>query len=177
MRCIVRFVCLGSARGLGRRAVTALEFALLAPVMLTVMFAIFGIGLTAMFQVTLDNAVRSAARDIQIAAPAASSATSFVASVCDTFAILAKGCTTTLTYSVQAATQKAGFASIKPATIQANGTYKNAFFPTTPYGSDVNVVVQAAYVLPFTLPFIGSVFTNTGTNAIVAAASVRAEPF
>ena len=161
-----------------RRAVAALEFALVGPVYLLFLFAAFGVGLVGFYQLALDDAVRDASRQIQIDAPAATSAASFVSAVCLTFGSLASDCTTKLTYNIQASTATAGFAGLTPATLPSSGKFSNTFFTTsTPYAGGVNVLVQVAYPLPFTLPYIGSLVTTTGTNSVVSTATVRVEPY
>ena len=161
-----------------RRAVAALEFAIVGPVFLLFLFAAFGVGLVGFYQLALDDAVRDAARQVQIDAPAATSKSNFVSAVCQTFGYLASDCATNLTYSVQASTAAAGFAGLTPATLPSSGKFSNAFFATgSPYGPGVNVLVQVSYPLPFTLPYIGSLVTTTGTNSVVSTATVRVEPY
>ena len=161
-----------------RRAVAALEFALVGPVFLLFLFAAFGVGLVGFYQLALDDAVRDAARQVQIDAPAATSKSNFVNAVCQTFGYLASDCATKLTYNVQASTAAAGFAGLSPATLPSSGNFGTHFFDSgTPYASGVNVLVQVAYPLPFTLPYIGLLVTTTGTNSVVSTATVRVEPY
>ena len=159
-----------------RRAVAALEYAIIGPVFLLFLFSAFGVGLIGFYQLALDDAVRDAARQVQIDAPAASSADNFVSAVCQNFGYLASDCTTSLTYNVQASTTT-GFAGLSPAPLSSSGTFSKVFFSGTAYDAGVNVLVQVSYSLPFTLPYIGALITGTGTNSVVSTATVRVEPF
>ncbi len=161
-----------------RHGVTAVEFALVCPVFLLMLFAIFSVGITGLIQLALDDAVRDAARQLQIDTPASTSASGLVAAVCSEFSLVSPTCTKTLTYNVQAATQTAGFASITPAKLSASGALANTFFTSgTAFAPSVDVLVQIAYPLPFTFPFIGALATMTGTNSVLATATVRVEPY
>ena len=166
-----------------RRAVAALEFAIVGPVYLTFLFTAFGVGLVGFYQLALDDAVRDAARQIQIDAPAATSAANFVSAVCQTFGALASDCTTNLTYSVQTSAPAtgaayAGFAGLTPVALPSSGPSSGQFTPAfTPAAPNVVVLVQVAYPLPFLLPYIGALVTTTGTNSVVSTATVRVEPY
>ena len=160
-----------------RRGVTALEFALVCPVFLLLLFAIFVQGITGLIQLALDDAVRDAARQVQMDTPASASASGFLAAVCAEFGAVSPNCGTTLTYSVQAAPQSAGFASLAPATLNAAGALNNHFFVGTGFAANEDVLVQVAYPLPFSIPLVGTFATLTGTNSVLATASVRVEPF
>ena len=161
-----------------QRAVTALEFAIVGPVFLLFLFAIFGVGLAGFYQLALDDAVRETGRQVQIDGPAAASKSNFVNAVCQTFGYLASDCMTSLTYNVQASTPSAGFAGLSRATLDASGKFSNAFFATaTPYAAGTNVLIQVSYPLPFSLPYIGALITATGTNSIVSTTTIRVEPF
>jgi len=161
-----------------RRAVVTLEFAMVGPVFMLFLFAALGVGLVGFYQLVLDDAVREAGRQIQIDGPAASSKSGFVAAVCRTFGSLASDCTTNLTYNVQASTLSDGFAKLSPVKLGSTGKFSNAFFtPGAAYAPNVNVLVQVAYPLPFTLPYIGNLITFTGTNSVLSTTTVRAEPF
>ena len=160
-----------------RRGAALVEFAITAPVFFLFLFAVFGVGLDAFYQQALDDAVRDAARQIQIGAQASSSSSNFVSAVCAEFGVLASSCQSNLTYSVQASSTAAGFASLSPQTLSASGQYSNAFFSSTAFAPSLPILVQVAYPLPFTLPYIGNLLTWTNTGSIVATAAVRAEPY
>ncbi len=161
-----------------RRGASAVEFALVCPVFLLLLFGIIGYGVTGLIQLALDDSVRDAARQLQMDTPASASASGFVAAVCGEFGAVASDCGKTLTYNVQGATQAAGFASLAPATLSASGALADAFFSTaTPFAANLDVLVQVAYPLPFRIPFLGTLATMTGTNSLLATATVRVEPF
>ena len=161
-----------------RTGVTALEFAIVCPVFLLLLFAILSAGITGLIQLALDDSVRDAARQLQIDTPASTSAAGLVAAVCAEFAAVSPNCTNTLTYNVQAATQTAGFASITPAKLSASGALANNFFSNgTGFAPNVDVLVQVAYPLPFSFPFIGALATLNGTNSVLSTTTVRVEPY
>ena len=160
-----------------RRGASAVEFALVCPVFLLLLFGIIGYGVTGLIQLTLDDAVRDAARQLQMDTPAATSASGFVAAVCGEFGVVASDCSKALTYNVQAATQAKGFASLAPAKLSASGALANNFFGGTAFAANTDVLVQVAYPMPFSIPFLGTLATMTGTNSLLATASVRVEPF
>lgn len=168
----------GLSRLLDRRGVTAVEFGIIAPVFLLMLFAVLGSGLIGFYQFLLDDSVRNAARQIQIDTPAANSPAGFVAAVCREFSLLAGDCSTKISYRVRASTQAAGFASMAPQPLPASGSLGTAFFASgASYASGVNLLVQVAYPLPFRLPYVATLVTLTGSNAILSTASARAEPY
>ncbi len=147
------------------------------PVFLLLLVGVLGAGIDGFYQLCLDDAVRDATRQVQMDTPAAASATGFIDAVCAEFGVVGTSCAETLSYDVQASTPASGFASLTPGTLGASGKLNNNFFTGTPFGPGVNLLVQVSYPLPFTLPFIATVLTGTGTNAILTAASARAEPY
>jgi Flp pilus assembly protein TadG len=161
--------------------VTALEFGIVAPVFMLMLVAIFWLGLAAFYEMCLDDAVRDAARQLQIGGPAMSSGSGFTAAVCNEFGIIAPKCSTNLTYNIQAqpavvtATGVAGlFASMAPVSLPSSGKLPMAF-PSIAAGS--RVVIQVAYPLPVTVPFIGKWMTLTGTNSLLSTTTVLVEPY
>lgn len=160
------------------RAVAALEFAIVAPLFLTCLLSILGIGLIGFYQTVLDDAVRDATRQIQMATSASTSSPSgFVAAVCAQFGLLARDCAQTLTYSVQAGDPSGLFSALTPQPLSTTGTLNNAFFAPGAFARSAPILVQVAYPLPFTIPVLGGVATATHTNSILATAAVRAEPW
>ncbi len=160
-----------------RSGAAALEFAIIALPFFAFLFAIIGAGLDGFYQLTFDEAVRNAARQVQIDAPAARSASAFASAVCSEFGGLAPNCTANLTYNLQSSATTSGFASMSPAAISANGTLPNGFLASGGNGDNVNVLVQAAYPLPFVIPFFAKLITGTHTSSIMASAAIRIEPF
>jgi Flp pilus assembly protein TadG len=159
----------------GTRASAVLEFAIVAPVFLLLLFAIFAAGLNGFYQLLLDDAVREAARQLQIAESASGSGPSFVTAVCKEFGILSSNCAAGLTYNVQTNAPPATFASLVPLSMPGSGKFSNVFPGQLPASN--NVLIQVAYPLPFSLPYIGSALTLTGTNSIMAVTTVRMEPY
>ena len=159
-------------RWLGRRAVAALEFALVAPVFLLFLFAILGVGVLGLYQRVLDEAVRNAARQVQLGGPASQNGASLVAAICQEFTLDA-ACSTSISYYVQSNSNSSLWASIVPVALPSSGKYSDGFQSC---GANNNVLIQVAYPMPFLLPFIGLAVTFTGTNSIVAVTTVRVEP-
>ena len=159
-------------RPLGRRGVSALEFALVAPTFLLFLFAILGVGIAALYQRALDEAVRNAARQVQIGGPASQNGASLVAAICQEFP-LAGSCSTSLTYYVQSNSNTSLWASLRPVALPSSGKYSDGFQSC---GANNNVLIQVAFPLPFLMPLIGAAVTFTGTNSIVTATTVRVEP-
>ncbi len=155
------------------RGVTALEFAILAPVFLTFLFAILGVGLDGFYQLNLDDAVRDVARQVQIGEPASQSGPKFAAAVCAEL-LITSGCTTRLTYNVQTNASTAAFASLQPLPMPSSGQLPNLFQPCS---ANNNILVQVAIPLPITFPLLGSAITLTGTNSMMAITTIRAEPY
>jgi len=158
-------------------AAAALEFAIVSIPFLMFLFAILYTGLVEFYQLTFDEAVRNAARQIQIDGPAASSGAGFIAAVCSEFSTVAPNCTATVTYNIQGSAPTSGFATLTPVTLPTSGVLGNVFFSGTAQAQNVNVLVQAAYKLPFVIPFFSAVITSTGTTSILATTSLRVEPY
>lgn len=160
-----------------RAASAALEFAIVAIPFLTFLFAIIDSGLEEFYQLAFDEAVRNAARQIQVYGPAATSGPAFANAVCTEFSILAQNCVASISYTVQASTIASGFAGLSPVTLPASGQLANEFFSGTAPAQNVNVLVQAAYPLPFAIPFFSKLITGNGTNSILATTTLRIEPY
>jgi hypothetical protein len=67
-------------RKLGRRGAFALEFALVAPVFMVMLFVVFEVSYDEFLQEVLDNALQSAARQVQIGNTQSASTSTFVTS-------------------------------------------------------------------------------------------------
>ena len=158
------------------RGVAAIEFAVVGPLFIALLLSVLGIGLIGFYQTVLDDAVRDAARQVQMATPASGSASGFVAAVCAQFGRFAPNCAQTLTYSVQAGAPSGPFSALTPRPLNASGALDNGFFASRAFARSAPILVQVAYPLPFTLPVLGGVATATHTNSILATAAVRAEP-
>jgi Flp pilus assembly protein TadG len=87
------------------RAATAVEFAMIGTVLFVFLFALLLMGVSQFWQMTLDDAVRNAARQVALGAESPSSSgdhsgSDFVASVCGEFGASVVNCSTNLQYSV-----------------------------------------------------------------------------
>ena len=156
-----------------REGTTAVEFAILVPSFLLLVMSVFAASLDALYQLLLDDSAIYAARQIQIGGPAATSTTNFVQTVCTELGLAAPNCATVLSYNVQTNTPPALFARLVPLTMPSSGVLPDALPSSYPAGN--NVLVQIAYPLPFKFPFIGSAFTLTNTNSILATTTARIE--
>jgi len=195
-------------RGLGRRtptrfwgevrADTAVEFAMIGAVFFLFIFGIVVIAIDQFWQMTLDDAVRNAARQVQLQAVSAKSSTTFVNAVCNEFGIAAPYCTNTLQYSIQGGTT---FGAMSPATLNSNGTlsggqtvtgsdtpsYTGVALTQQPFpavgtsaaiaGQEQFLLIQVAYPLPFKLFILpGGTATENGTPSLYSAVAVAMVP-
>jgi Flp pilus assembly protein TadG len=162
------------------RSVTAVEFALIGPVLFFFLFCIVLLGIAQFWQLTLDDAVRNATRQVAIGAANAGSgvhnSADFVTAVCSEFGQAAPNCSGALQFAVQGAPTFTGSAGITPATLNAAGQLSpGATFSGVTAGEPV--LVQAVYPLPIAIPLVPmSLVTLNGTPSIVAAAALGAEP-
>ncbi len=160
------------------RSVTAVEFALIGPVVFLFLFAVLLTGVVQFWQLTLDDSARNAARLIAIGAGNAASGihngSDLVNSICGEFGVGAPSCAGRLQYAVQGAPT---FASgIVPATVSASGNL-------SPNGTYTGIAVgqpfllQVVYPVPISIPLWPmNLITLNGTNAIISAAALVAEP-
>lgn len=160
------------------RSSTAVEFAIIGNVLMLLLIGFILMGVYQFWQLTLDDSVRNAAREVQTGQVA--SGPQFVAAVCSEFGTVAAGCETNLQYQVQASPSPTTltFASITPATISGAGTLSpaaafNATIPPAQNGTPV--VVTAAYRLPLILPLVPTVLqTGNATASLISATAVMA---
>ncbi len=161
---------------------------MIGTVLFLFLFGIFVLGIYQFWQLTLDDAVRNASRQVQLGNVTTGS--QFVASVCSEFGLASYKCgAATVQYSVQGA---GTFAAMTPATLSSSGTLSpsNKFSNVVP--SKVNKVttggvssfvlspnyllVQVAYLAPFKIPLIPQgMATENGTPALYSAIAVVME--
>ncbi len=162
------------------RSVTAVEFGLIGPVLFFFVFAILITGVVQFWQLTLDDSVRNAAREIAIGAGSPTSgihgSSDFVNAVCGEFGQATPNCKSKLQYAVQGAAYFTGSGGITPATINATGQLS-----LTATFSGVTVaepfLVQAAFPIPISIPLLPlGMVTLNGTNSIISATAMVAEP-
>ncbi len=157
-------------RASGRRGSTVVEFALVAPVFLLCMFMILELGLDAFTQVSLDDAVRAASRQIQIGNIQAGGANAFAADVCQEFGNIAPNCESSLLINVESGTN---FASLTPATLTSDGTLSSSGFAPGSPGSDV--IVQVAYHRPYAFPLIPQIISGQMSGTMMSTMVVQNE--
>lgn len=172
-----------------RRSDTAVEFALIGGAFFFFIFGIFVFSINQFMQLTLDEAVRSAARQVQ--ANLASSSGQFVGDVCGEFGPVANGCAAALQYDVQLGPYfGTGLkAPIIPAVLGQDGLSVTSAFPAAtngylPGSSETTVadpeflLVQVAYPALFhvILPLGGLIGTENGTPYLYSAVAVDMEP-
>jgi Flp pilus assembly protein TadG len=167
--------------GIGRllrdtRADTALEFAMIGSALFLFIFGIFVFSLDMFWQMTLDDAVRNAARQVQIGA--ITNSTEFKDAVCTEFGVTAPNCETNLQYAVQTSSS---FGTITPGQLSAagilsnNGTFVRTMsteLTSTTSAAPEFLLVQVAYLIPlkiFAVP--AGVATENGTPALMSAAA------
>jgi Flp pilus assembly protein TadG len=174
------------------RSDTAVEFAMIGSAFFLFIFAIFVISIDQFWQMTLDDAVRNATRQVQIGSNSPTGVTSgklFVTAVCNEFGLAAPSCTTNLQFSVQSGPT---FGGLTPATLSSNGRLTpSSLFSVTPttspaaatessaavLGAPQFLLVQVAYLLPFKILMVGGgVATENGTPALVSAVATVMEP-
>ncbi len=156
-----------------RRAVTAVEFALIGSAFFMFVFGIFVVSTDLFWQLTLDDAVRVAARQVEIGKITTGSA--FLNAVCGEFGVAAPACATRLQYSVQGGTYF-GTGGITPVALSSAG---NLAAPSQFSGvllsssaGAVFLLVQVAYPLPFQVLLLpNGVATENGTPSLYSVVS------
>jgi Flp pilus assembly protein TadG len=162
------------------RSITAVEFAFIGPVLFVFVFAILLTGVVQFWQLTLDDAVRDAAREVAIGAGGSSSGvdsgTGFVNAVCGEFGQAAPGCSSHLQYVVQGAPNFTGSGGITPATISSAGQLSAT--PTfTGITASEPFLVQVVYPVPISIPLVPlGLLTLNGTPSIISATAMVGEP-
>ena len=184
------------ARALSRlaretRSDTAVEFAMIGSAFFVFVFAIFVVAINQFWQMTLDEAVRNAARQVQIGHP--TTGLQFVADVCNTFGIAAPNCSGKLQYNVvinsyfgTSAASAAIYGSI--AALSGTGLSTNSGYPalvggilpgssTTVTPNPQFLLVQVAYPVPYKIFLLpGGLATQNGTPYLYSAVTVDMEP-
>lgn len=147
----------------------AIEFALIAPIMIGLMIATVQVGFLGLMSNNLDAAVATAARKIRTgAAPA--SATGFADEVCAVMVDSLAVCRSRLRIGVQKATDFSGASALVET--QPSGQYNAG-------GAGDIILVRATYRLPLMLPLYTGGFQPGGAHDAVidARTAFRNEPF
>ncbi len=178
-----------------RRSVMAVEFALLASAFFFFVLGMFMVGVVQYWQMTLDDAVRVATRSVAIGQVTTN--TGFATAVCNEFGLTTPNCNSTLQFDVQSASYfspSAGSNYVTPATLSSNGLSTNQngtsaslnLTLSTPAMAGANgaaatpgntevLLVQVAYPLPFSIPWLGGAFTENGTSSLYSAVATVME--
>ena len=152
-------------------AATAVEFALILPVLVLMLLSIVEVGVLGFVSNNLDDAVGSAGRAIRTGrADGPSSAAQFKALVCSRMVDNATTCDSKLTISVEKYpdfTTMAAAADTPP-----NGAFDKG------QAGDI-ILVKANYRWPLITPFVGQVFHHTGPTEIQldGRAAFKNEPY
>jgi len=153
------------------RGATAVEFALVAPILFFALLSLVEIGMLGMISSGLDNAVVSTARRIRTGqAIAATSANDFKSQICARLGGNISSCMGRLTISVQK------FPKFYDANQVANAPPANQFDPGGP--GDI-VLIKADYRWPLMTPFLATAFDRAGPFEVTVAsrAAFKNEPY
>lgn len=152
-------------------AATAIEFALVLPVLVLVLLSIIEVGVLGFVSNNLDDAVGSAARAIRTGqSDGPSSAAEFKSLVCTRMADPAAACADKLTISVE---KYADFTTMAAAAdAPPNGSFDKG------QAGDI-ILVKANYRWPLLTPFVGQVFHHTGPTEVQldGRAAFKNEPY
>jgi len=148
-----------------RRAATALEFALVAPVFLFTVGMIFQVGIMLYSQTTLDMATRLAARTVQTgtAQQAADSQGVFGAALCGNATSILLRCSE-LVYAVASGSSFSGIVALQSAPSSAS---------FSPGSQGSMVVVQVFLRQPLILPLFGSLLFPSGQMQLSSTLAFR----
>ena len=164
--------------GRERRAATALEFAMIGVVFFVLIFSVFVISIDLFWQLTLDDAVRAAARQVQIGN--IKTGGDFLNSVCGEFGQTVPNCSTTLQYSVQGGSYF-GSGGITSVNFGSDGNLASrSQFSGVALSSSAGTVfllVQVAYPLPIRVLLLpAGLATENGTSSLYSVVSTVMEP-
>jgi hypothetical protein len=137
------------------------------------LMAIFLMGVGQFWQLTLDDAVRNATR--QIETTAVSNSTQFVTAVCGEFGQAASNCTANLQYSVEIGSSFSALGT--PPTVSSTGALSGGNKFTGVAAAGDAILVKVAFKMPFAIPLIPTAFvTENGTPAFISANAAMVEP-
>jgi Flp pilus assembly protein TadG len=153
------------------RGATAVEFALVAPLLFFALISLIEVGLMGMTVSGLDNAVVEVGRKIRTGrADRPTSAEAFKSQVCAVVGSVAASCYDRLTVSVEK------FASFSNANQLADTPPQNQFDSGGP--GDI-IVVKADFKWPAMTPFLAAAYHSGGPNEVTLAARTvfKNEPY
>lgn len=151
-----------------RRAVVAVEFALVGPIFLLLLLVTFELGLVLFTQSVLDTATQEAAR--LIALGQANSKSDFTTKLCATITIVPCA---DLQVNVQSAASFGNFS----ATIKTDGNGHLINPQYSPGTSGQSVLVQVAYNRQYIVSLVGDILGNNESLLIVSSAAFQSEPY
>lgn len=153
------------------RGASAIEFALVAPVLFYALLSILEIGVMGMMSTSLDNAVIEASRRIRTGrSDAPSSASTFEDLVCGSMGGSLGDCRNRLVVSVQKYSNFAGAGAA--ATSQPSGQFDKG-------GQNDIILVKANYSWPLMTPFVATAYGRDGPMSVTLTSrfAFKNEPF
>lgn len=164
------------------RGATTLEFVLILPIFLFVVFMIVELGLVFVAQELLDNAARDGARLLRIGTlnslNGGSYSTALTTAVCNDLTFtnftIVPSCTKNIQIYVTATASGSpagtGFKSLKTATVSGQTMTQTQSTVSANY----DVILQIGYALPWSVP---GMQTLTGTTMLVSTIAFQTEPY
>jgi len=156
-----------------RRGVAALEFALVAPMLLTLMLLILEVGLMLFGQAALDQATADASRLIRTGQvqQATNGQQLFTNQLCNDLSSITS--CSNVQFNVQSGTSFGALTS--GVTVNSSGTMTNAAF--SPGSASQFVIVQVGYQPDTALPFVGSMLRNVFGPLLVSTVAFQNEAY
>ena len=156
-----------------RRAVAALEFALVAPTLLLLMLVVMESGILLFGQAALDAATANAARLIRTGqVPQSSNGQSlFTTAVCDDLSALVS------CGAVQMNVQSAGSFGAMSTTVSTTSSGAMQTTGFSPGGPGADVVVQVGYQPDLSIPLVGSVLRAAFGPLLVSTLAFQNEVY
>jgi Flp pilus assembly protein TadG len=157
-----------------QRGTSAIEFAIIGPLFLLLIFAILENAIILWSQAVLDNATRDAAR-LTLTGQSQSGGTAFQTALCNGISALMK--CSNLQYRVQTGSS---FAGMSPSITYNSGSavgFSN--YPASVNGGSPGsyVLVQVIYNRPFIVPWVGALMSSNGKTQILSTAVFENEPY
>lgn len=162
-----------------RSGATAIEFAILAPIFIAVLFSTFEVGWLITKSTLLDRALDLAVRQIRVgAATAPSSQTGMAAMICDKLYVI-PNCKSVLTVEMTRIAKATDFPSTTATCIDRGGSITPAVSFTTGARAEI-MFVRACLVSDALTPFLGIAFhfikDSKGGYSLVSTSAFMNEP-
>ncbi len=167
--------------GSDRKAVVAVEFALIAAPLVFMICACVELCMVFFVSVTLDNATQMAARGIRTGNTTTTNTTKaqFAADICNNMGWLAGSCPTSLALDVEAPTSFPNAAQLVAANpVSSNGQFQAPLNYNVGTGSQIQLI-RAYYTWPLFTPLLnpGLVTLGSGDALLTSTVIFRNEPF